>query len=173
MTEILDYNPGDIEIPMFLEEGNLTVTTDDIHEAGTGMGWSLASRIRKGDYVVIYASADRTVQKAGAGVTELLGRVIDEPAWVGNRPTTSQTSGNFQRRVATVRILGAAVFPVELEATNSAITVGKSIKPGATTASKFDLYHATNLNNTRVLQAAASSSGAKIAVVFGFTGNLA
>lgn len=172
MADILDFNPGDVEIPMFLEEGNLTVTTDDIQEGGEGAGYSFVSRLRKGDKVILHTT-DRTVKAPSAGATELFGEIIDNPKWVGSKPTESKTSGNYQRRVATVRIYGSGVYSVDLEATNSAVTIGKSVKPGASTVNKFDLYHASNLNTTRAIQAALQNTGAKIAVVFGFYGNLA
>lgn len=171
MALIPNFEPGAIDIPMFLEEGNLTVETDGIHDVGEGNQYTFSARLRKGD-VVVLSTADLTAAKAAAGVTEILGVIIDRPAWVGTKPTASASSGNYQRRIATVRVYGAGVYPVKLEAANTAITVGKSVKPGATTAGRFDLYHATNLNNTRAIQAAGASSGAEIAVIFGFYGNL-
>lgn len=172
MVELPDFEPGTTNIPFFLEEGDLTVDTDDIHDNGEGNGYSFSARIRKGDTVVLYTSADRTASKGAAGITEVLGEVIDRPRWVGNKPTSSQSSGNYPRRVATVKVKGSAVQSVPLEAANTAIAVGQSVKPGATTAGKYDLYHATNKNNTRAIQSAGASSGGKIGVIFGFYGNL-
>ena len=172
MAQLLDYDAGDIEIPMFLEEGTCTVATGVQLEAGTGLTWTFASEIKKGDIVVLHTT-DRTVKQSSTGATEVFGRVIDTPRWVGPRPTTTSTTGTYNRRIATVRVFGSGVYQVELEAANTAISVGLSVKVGASTVGKFDLYHASNLNNTRVIQAATGSSGGKIGVVFGFYGNLA
>lgn len=169
--EILDYEPGDIDIPMFIEEGDLTVSTDGIHDFGEGNQYTFTARAKKGDTVVLHTT-DRTAKKAAAGVTEVFGEIISRPQWVGMKPTASASSGGYQRRVATVRVKGAAVYPVDLEAANTAVAVGQSVKPGATTSGKYDLYHATNKNNTRAIQGADVNSGAKISVVFGFYGNL-
>lgn len=172
MAEILDYDAGDIEIPMFLEEGTCTVTDNVQGPNGTLTTYTFESELKKGDTVILHTT-DKTVKAPSAGATELFGKIIDTPRWVGNKPTSTKTTGNYQRRVATIRIFGSGVYPVDVEAANSAIAVGKSIKPGASTIGKYDLYHATNLNNTRAIQAAGASSGAKIGVVFGFYGNLA
>lgn len=169
--KIMDFDAGDIEIPMFLEEGTCTVTDDVDGRFGTDSNWVFSARLKKGDIVVLH-TVDRTVIGAGTGVTEVFGKIIDTPHWVGPRPTATATTGNYNRRIATVRVFGSGVYPVELEAANSAVAINQSVKVGATTVGKFDLYHATNKNNTRAVQAGGASSGAKIGVVFGFYGSL-
>lgn len=169
--QIMDFDAGDIEIPMFLEEGTCTVTDDIDSRFGTDSNWVFSARLRKGDIVVLH-TVDRTVIGAGTGVTEIFGKIIDTPRFNGPRPVSTQTTGNYDRRIATVRVFGSGVYPVELEAINTAVAIGQSVKVGASTVGKFDLFHATNKNNTRAIQVGGASSGAKIGIVFGFYGSL-
>ena len=176
---IPDFEPGVRDIPMALDEGTLTVITDGIGEGGEGSQYTFSARLRKGDYVVL-STKDLTATKPSAGATELLGKIIDRPQWAGSTPRpqgsyegVTYADGTYQPRIATIRVFGTSVEKVDLDAANSAIVPGQSVKTHATDLNKFDLYNATTKNNTRAIQNAAADSGLKIGVIFGFFGNLA
>lgn len=166
MSEILEYNPGDVEISMFLEEGNLTVERDSIQDSGTGVAYNFTQRIRKGDFVKLVASGDKTVELIDDNDLEVIGQVLDHPQWSGNKPELSANSGTYPKRIATIRVFGSGIYSVPLEANNNLVlTAGDSVVP----ADNQYFTKSTGVNNTRVLQ---SRNTGKVAVVFGYYGDL-
>lgn len=145
-----------------LNEGNVTM------ETVSGVGGDItkpkyASRLVKGDYVKM--SGDMTVTKCSAGDTPI-GIITSNPRTV-KEPTANASWGSYTPRRASVELFGDKVKTVPLEAANSAVSVGDPIKVGATTYGKFD--KGTSSNKTAIaLEAATASSGAKIAVLFGY-----
>ncbi len=172
MMEKLDFNPGEIEIPIYLNEGDLTVDNDAELANGTDTSWNFdpAKKIHKHDKVVIDITNNQMCKKATGGETELLGEIIDNPKWNGTRPPRSANFGDYKPRVATVRLYGSFVKSEALAPSNGAIYPGQSIKPGSL-ANTVDLYDDTNKNNTRTLSAAVSNAGGNVIVIYGFYGN--
>lgn len=167
MAELPSYGKLGVQLPFKCNEGNITMTK------GSTVGGDIdvpvfANPLAEGDWVVL--SADNTITKATKDSTELLGQVVGTPQWVGKQPTVSKTWGNYEPRRVTVDTFGQAVRTVTLEAANTVIAAGESVKIGATTAQRFD--KASGLNTTRALVGAGASSGAKIPVLFGFIGDL-
>lgn len=167
MAEIAKYGRLGVRLPFKCNEGNMTIVT------GRTIGGDLpvptfANPIEDGDWVKL--TADWEITKCAASDTEVLGQVIGRPEFEGQQPTASKTWGNYDPRVVDVDCMAQAVRSVELEATNTEITIGNSVKPGTTTAQKFDKDATANM--TKALAAAAGSSGATIPVLFGYYGAL-
>lgn len=121
-----------------------------------------------GDWVKL--TGNQTVSKCAKGDPETIGQVYAYPQWKGPEPTTSKTWGDYEPQVVSIDTMAIAVRTVQLEAANTAISVGHCVKFGASTDQTFD--KATVENGTRALVAAGGSSGAKIPVLFGFYGLL-
>jgi len=167
MAELPSYGDLGRKLPFKCNEGNMTIQT------GSPVGGDVkvpvfANPLEDGDWVTL--TDDNEVTKATKDSTELIGQVVGTPQWKGRQPTASATWGNYEPRRVTVDLLGKAVRTVQLEAANTAVAAGESIKIGATTAQRFD--KASALNTTRALVGAGASSGAKIPVIFGFIGDL-
>lgn len=148
-------------------QGNVTIAT------GRPVGGEMkvpvfATPFEIGDWVKL--TGDWTVSKCAATDTEAIGQVYAYPQWKGHEPTESQTWGNYEPQIVSIDTMAIAVRTVQLEAANSAISIGNCVKLGATTAQRFD--KATVENGTRALVAADASSGAKIPVLLGFYGLL-
>lgn len=121
MVLIETYNPFETDIWFYAEEGNATVYKGvDGEEILV-----LSAEVKKGDYVAL-DDADKTVKKAGANDT-IIGQVIDNPAPRKDRPTESASSGEYNKRICTVRMFGYYVHNVKLTAENKAVAVGDTI----------------------------------------------
>lgn len=106
-----------------------------------------------------------TVKKA-AKADKIIGQVIDEPAFKGDRPKEDTTSGNYTRRVATVRLWGDYAHSVQLKAENKAIAMGDSVAYEGDNV--FD--KATTANTTIALETAEALKAPKVLVLFGYRG---
>ena len=165
MVKIRDQNPYEIDLPFDVKEGNYTVTEGVIEDSGrTDVGY-FASPVHKGDFVKLETGADWLVSVAGNGDT-IIGEVIDEPQFYGDRPQASATDGSYTRRKATIRLWGDYVKALPLKADNGAVTVGNSIK--YTGNGKFDKNASTT--SSIALESATANSGKKIAVLLGYRG---
>ena len=161
--KILDLNPYEINVQMFVEEGNYTVV-----ESAQGIGGNesfgyFASPVHKGDFVKL-TSDDKVVEPAGSGDT-IIGQVIDNPQWFGDRPNESKTSGNYNRRSCTVQLWGDFVKAIKLVDDNTAVAVGDAV--GYEGDNEFDK---ADSGNTIALTSAKANSGDKITVLFGYRG---
>lgn len=164
MVKIREQNPYEIDLPFDVKEGNYTVTEGVIEGSGnTDVGY-FASPIHKGDFVKL-TSTPWLVEKAGDGDV-IIGEVIDNPQFYGDRPQASKSDGNYTRRKATVRLWGDYVKTVELVASNGAVAVGDSVKFKG--SNKFDKNSSTT--DSKALETATQNSGAKIAVLLGYRG---
>jgi hypothetical protein len=166
MAERPDYGRLGPRVPGKCKEGNVTIHT------GSPVGGDVkvpvfTNPIKAGDWVKLVG--DNLYEKCGAGDSPI-GRAVGTPQWKGKQPTADATWGNYEPRRVAIELMGTAVKTVTLEAANTEITAGKSVKVGATTAQRYDLFHAANLNNTRALVGAAANSAAEIPVLFGFYG---
>jgi hypothetical protein len=167
MAEIRKFGKLGPRLTFKANEGNLTITTIDT-VGGEIPGPVFATPIKDGDYVKLTGNMEVTA--CVATDTECIGVAVGKPQFKGQQPTVNKTWGNFTPRMVTVELMGAAVRTVTLEAANTKVDAGMMVKLGATTAQRFD--KATVENGTRVLVGAAANSGAKIPVLFGFTGLL-
>ena len=165
MVKIRDQNPYEIDLPFDVKEGDYTVRESVINGAGNTDAGYFASPVHKGDFVKLSTGADWLVEVAGNGDT-IIGEVIDNPVFYGDRPQASATDGSYTRRKATIRLWGDYVKALPLKADNSAVTVGNSIK--YTGSGKFD----KNASSTSsiALESADANSGKKIAVLLGYRG---
>ena len=162
--KILDLNPYEINVQMFVEEGNYTVVESAQGIGGTEPVGYFASPVHKGDFVKL-TSTDKVVAPAGSSDT-IIGQVIDHPQWFGDRPNASATSGNYNRRSCTVQLWGDYVKAIQLASDNSAVAVGDSIAYEGSNV--FD--KAGSSGNTIALTSAKANSGDKITVLFGYRG---
>ena len=164
MVKLREQNPYEIDLPFDVKEGNYTVTEGVIEGSGnTDVGY-FASPIHKGDFVKL-TSTPWLVEKAGDGDT-IIGEVIDNPQFYGDRPQESKTDGNYTRRKATIRLWGDYVKTVKLVSANSAVAVGDSVKFKG--SNEFDKNSSTT--DSKALETATQNSGAKIAVLLGYRG---
>ena len=167
MSEIPQYGDLGRLLPFKCKEGNVTIST------GRPVGGKVdvpifESPLEVGDWVKLSAAWE--VEKCAAGDTEAIGQVFSEPEWEGNQPTSSKTWGNYTPRRATIDTMARAVRTVTLESANTAVSVGDSVKFGASTAQTFD--KASTKNDTRAITSALANTGAQVAVLFGFYGLL-
>lgn len=146
-------------------EGTCTIT--ETHGVGGNkLEPVFSAPIADKDLVNFYAEG--VVRKLPTSATEIIGRVIGTPQWKGKQPTSTKTWGNYEPRIVTVECMCTFIDMVTLEPLNTAVALGHSVTPGATTAGTFDKD--ATANDTYALEAADSSSGDDIAVMFGFTG---
>ena len=165
MVKVREQNPYEIDLPFDVKEGNYTVTEGVIEGSGrTNVGY-FASPVHKGDFVKLETGADWLVSVAGSSDT-IIGEVIDEPQFYGDRPTTSKNDGQYTRRKATIRLWGDYIKSLPLKADNDAVTVGDSIK--YTGSGKFNKNSSTT--SSIALESATANSGKKIAVLLGYRG---
>jgi len=164
MAYIRDQNPYEVDLPFDVVEGNYTVQESAIGTAGNEAVGYFASPVHKGDFVKL-TSNPWEVAVAGNGDT-IIGEVIDNPQWYGDRPQASATDGNYTRRKATIRLWGDYVRNITLKADNSAVAVGDSIK--YTGSNKFDKN--SNTTDSIALEPAQANKGTKIAVLLGYRG---
>lgn len=161
MVQIENYKPFETDIWFYAEEGNATKYTDVENKDAL----VLSAEVKKGDYVCLDTTADKTIKKAGENDT-IIGQVIDNPAFRKDRPTASASSGEYNKRICTVRLFGYYVHSVQLKAENSAIAVGDSVAYKGNNV--FD--KAGSANKTIALQSAKAGSQAKIPVLMGLLG---
>lgn len=165
MVKIREQNPYEIDLPFDVVEGNYTVQEGVIEGSGnTDVGY-FASPVHKGDFVAL-TSNPWEVKKAGADDT-IIGEVIDNPQFYGDRPQASATDGSYTRRKATVRLWGDYVKSLTLKADNTAVAVGDCIK--YTGSNKFDKNSSTTTDSI-ALEPAQANKGIKIAVLLGYRG---
>lgn len=148
------------------KEGNVSiVTTHGI--GGNKTEPQVASPISKGMAVKIAgwdATENAPIFEACSAGDAHIGYAFNDPEFE-IEPTASASYGSYKSRRFSVVLRGHYVETVPLEAANSAVSVGNYIKPGATTANKYDKD--SNPTNAIALQPADASSGAKIDVLFG------
>lgn len=121
MVQIEQYNPFETDIYFYCEEGTATKYKGTDGEEVLVM----SDEVHKGDYVAL-DTADKTVKVAGAGDT-VIGQVIDNPIWRKDRPNSTSTTGNYNKRICTVRLFGYYVHNVKLTDENKAVSVGDTI----------------------------------------------
>lgn len=163
MVRIQKYNPYETDIKFDVEEGNVTVRRG-FADFGKDDVLFFSNEINKGDYVALDTTS-MTVKKA-AKADKIIGQVIDEPAFKGDRPTEDTTSGNYTRRVATVRLWGDYAHSVQLKAENTALAMGDSVAYEGDNV--FD--KAATANNTIALETAEALEASKVLVLFGYRG---
>ena len=164
MVKVREQNPYEIDLPFDVVEGNYTVQEGVIEGSGnTDVGY-FASPVHKGDFVAL-TSNPWEVKVAGSSDT-IIGEVIDNPQFYGDRPQASATDGSYTRRKATVRLWGDYVKSLTLKADNSAVAVGDSIK--YTGSGKFDKNNSAT--DSIALEPAQANKGTKIAVLLGYRG---
>ena len=122
MVQIENYKPFETDIWFYAEEGTATKYTGTDKEEVLVM----SAEDKKGDYVTLDTTADKTVKVAGKNDT-IIGQVIDNPIWRKDRPNATSSSGDYNKRICTVRIFGYYIHNVELKAENSAIAVGDRV----------------------------------------------
>jgi len=164
MAYIRDQNPYEIDLPFDVVEGNYTVQESAIGTAGNEKVGYFASPVHKGDLVKL-TSNPWEVAVAGNG-DKIIGEVIDNPQWYGDRPQASATDGSYTRRKATVRLWGDYVKNLTLKADNSAVAVGDSVK--YTGSNKFDKNNSAT--DSIALEPSQANKGTKIAVLLGYRG---
>lgn len=149
------------------KEGNVTLeTTHGI--GGNVTAPKVASPIEKGMAVKLAgwdATENAPIFEACSAGDAHIGYAYNDPSFEVE-PTASASYGSYKSRKFSVELRGHCVKTVPLEAANSAVSVGNYIKPGASTANKYDKD--TNATTAIALQPADASSGAKIDVLFGF-----
>lgn len=163
MVKIRDQNPYEIQLPFFVEEGNYTVMESVQGTAGNDTVGVFSAPMHKGDYVT-FATDDWTVKPAGKN-DKIIGQIIDHPAFFGDRPNENATSGDYNRRIATVQLWGDHVKALQLKAENSAVAVGDAI--GYEGSNVFDK---ANSGDSIALESAKAGEEKKIAVLLGYRG---
>ena len=121
MVLIENYKPFETDIWFYAEEGTATKYKGTDGEEVLVM----SDEVHKGDYVTL-DTADKTIKVAGEN-DDVIGQVIDNPAWRKDRPNQTSTTGTYNKRICTVRLFGYYVHNVELKAENSAVAVGDTI----------------------------------------------
>ena len=160
MVQIENYKPFETDIFFYCEEGTATKYTDVENKEAL----VLSAEVKKGDYVALDTTADKTVKVAGAGDT-IIGQVIDNPAFRKDRPTQTSQSGDYNKRICTVRLFGYYAHSVQLKAENAAVAVGDAVAyQGNNTFDK------ANSGNTIALQSAKAGDASKILVLMGLLG---
>ena len=159
MVQIENYNPYETDIWFYCEEGNATKYTDVEQKEAL----VLSAEVKKNNYVAL-DTADKTVKNAGENDT-IIGYVLDNPQFRKDRPAESSQSGEYNKRICTVRLFGDYVHTVKLSDENTAIAVGDAVEYVGD--NEFDK---ADSGNTIVLQSAKALSGDKIPVLFGYRG---
>lgn len=163
MVKIQNYSPYETDIKFDVEEGNVTVRRG-FADFGKDDVLFFSNEVKKGDYVALDTTS-MTVKKA-AKADKIIGQVIDEPAFKGDRPKKDTTSGKYTRRVATVRLWGDYAHSVQLKAENKAVAVGDSVAYEGDNV--FD--KAATANTTIALETAEALAASKVLVLFGYRG---
>ena len=160
MVQIENYKPFETDVWFYCEEGTATKYTDVENKEAL----VLSAEVKKGDYVTLDKTADKTVKVAGAN-DDIIGQVIDNPAWRKDRPSETSASGGYNKRICTVRLFGYYAHSVQLKAENAAIAVGDAV--GYKGNNTFDKV---NSGNAIALQSAKAGEASKILVLMGLLG---
>lgn len=167
MAKLYNYGRLGPIVPFKAKEGDLSIQT--INTIGGDIpGPVFTAPLTVGMYVKLVG--DMEVGPCVKTDVECIGIVADKPEFKGQQPVAAASYGSYEQRQCGVELFGKAVRMVPLEAANSKIDAGNSVKFGATTNQKFD--KAAALSTNRVLSGAAATSGAVIPVLFGFFGAL-
>lgn len=164
MVEIRTQNPYEIDLPFSVKEGDYTVQESVIEGAGNTMAGYFASPVHKGDFVALDDNEDWLVAVAGDSDT-IIGEVLDNPTFFGDRPQETTSDGEYTRRKATIRLWGDYVRALQLVDDNSAVAVGDAIAYAGDNA-----FDKGDSGNAIALESAKANSGKKIAVLFGYRG---
>ena len=122
MVQIENYKPFESDIWFYAEEGTATKYKGTDGEEVLVM----SAEVKKGDYVTLDTTADKTVKVAGENDT-VIGQVIDNPAWRKDRPNVTSSSGDYNKRICTVRLFGYYVHNITLKEENTAVSVGDKV----------------------------------------------
>ena len=122
MVQIENYKPFETDIWFYAEEGTATKYKGTDGEEVLVM----SAEVKKGDYVTLDTTADKTIKVATKG-DDIIGQVIDNPIWRKDRPNETSSSGEYNKRICTVRVFGYYIHNVKLKAENSAIAVGDRV----------------------------------------------
>lgn len=159
MVQIENYKPFETDIFFYCEEGTATKYKGTDGEEVLVM----SAEVKKGDYVAL-DTADKTIKVAGAN-DDIIGQVIDNPAWRKDRPNQTSATGQYNKRICTVRVFGYYLHSVQLKEENAAVSVGDSIGyEGDNTFDKADS------GNAIALQSAKAGEASKILVLMGLLG---
>lgn len=164
MVKVQNYDPYETDLKFDVEEGDVTIKKGHADFGKDDMLF-FADEIVRGDYVALDTTNDMTVKKAGASDT-IIGQVIDEPAFKGDRPKADAKSGEYTRRVATVRLWGDFAHSVQLKEDNSAVSVGDSVAYKGDNV--FD--KASSKTDSIALESAKALDASKVLVLFGYRG---
>lgn len=160
MVQIENYKPFETDIFFYCEEGTATKYKGTDGEEVLVM----SAEVKKGDYVTL-DTADKTI-KVAAKADDIIGQVIDNPAWRKDRPNQTSASGEYNKRICTVRVFGYYIHNVKLKAENAAIAVGDRV--GYEGNNVFDK---DNTNGKAIaLVSAKAGSEAKIPVLMQLIG---
>lgn len=164
MVKILDLNPYEINIQGFVEEGNYSIIESAQGIGGNEQVGVFSAPVHKGDFVKL-TDEDKVFAKATAEDT-IIGQVLDNPQFYGDRPNEDKTSGNYTRRSCTIQLWGDFVKALKLAEDNTAVDVGDSVEYAGD--NEFD--KAANATNSIALTSAKANTGDKITVLFGYRG---
>ena len=164
MVKILDLNPYEINVQFFVEEGNYTIMESVQGIAGNDEVGVFSAPVHKGDFVKLTAD-EKVVAPAGANDT-IIGQVIDNPQFYGDRPNKTTTSGNYNRRSCTVQLWGDHVKSLKLVDDNTAVAVGDSVAYAGD--NEFD--KASSKTSSIAITSAKANTGDKITVLLGYRG---
>ncbi|WP_458456088.1 hypothetical protein [Methanobrevibacter sp.] len=160
MVQIESYKPFETDIWFYAEEGDATKYSGTDGEEVLVM----SAEVKKGDYVKLSA-ADKTIEVASDAGDIIIGQVIDNPIWRKDRPNATSVSGNYNKRICTVRLFGYYVHNVHLKEENSAVDVGDTISYAGN--NRFD----KDADGKAIaLQSATAGSQAKIPVLMQLIG---
>ena len=165
MVKIGDYNPYEINLPFFVEEGDYTVLESVQGIAGNDSVGVFSAPIHKYDYVTLVTDEDKLVKIAEEDDI-VIGQVIDNPTFYGDRPNESAESGEYNRRIATVQLWGDHIKAFKLKDDNKAVAVGDSIEYVGDNV--FD--KASNATDSIAITSAKANTGDKISVLLGYRG---
>lgn len=158
--QIENYKPFETDIWFYAEEGTATKYKGTDGEEVLVM----SAEVKKGDYVTL-DTADKTI-KVATKSDDIIGQVIDNPDWRKDRPNQTSVSGEYNKRICTVRVFGYYIHNVKLKAENAAIAVGDRV--GYEGNNVFDK---DNTNGKAIaLVSAEAGSEAKIPVLMQLIG---
>lgn len=160
MVKIQKYDPFEIDLPFYCEEGDFEIVVSAENEEVP----TYSDQIRVGDYVALEGTSDMCVKKAGEDDV-IIGVVISNPEYHGDRPAQTSASGTYNRRMCTVQLFGYYAHTVELTAENAAVSVGDAVEYLGD-----NLFDKGDDGNTIALESAAALSGKKICVLMGLFG---
>ena len=160
MVQIEKYDPFETDIWFYCDEGDYEIVTSAENEEVP----IFSNMLEVGDYVALDTNKNKTVKKATAEDT-VIGVVITNPKYDGNRPAQASNSGEYNMRICTVRLFGYYVHNVKLTAENDAVKVGDAV----TYAGDNEFNKADN-GNSMALVSADALTGIKIPVLMGLLG---